>query len=81
MPTTLDLLVEYGAGFLVGWLVFQSLFITDMAGGSYTKALRSMFMPVWLSMNGVMGGMAVVMVLWMRAAPSAQTRPVRSSGS
>ncbi len=69
VSTVVGLLIEYAAGFLVGWLVFQSLFMKDMVGGSYTKALRTMFMPEWLSMNGVMAGMAVVMVLWMRAVP------------
>lgn len=80
MPMTFGLLVEYGAGFLAGWLVFQSLFMKDMAGGSYTKALRSLFMPEWLSMNGVMAGMAVVMVLCVWR-PDSETRAIRPSGS
>lgn len=71
VPMVLDLLIEYVAGFLVGWLIFQSLFMKDMVGGSYVKALRTMFMPEWLSMNGVMAGMAVLMVWWMRARPTA----------
>lgn len=71
MSMLAGLLTEYAAGFLVGWLVFQSLFMKDMVGGSYRKAIRSMFMPEWLSMNGVMAGMAVVMVLWMKRQPLA----------
>lgn len=63
---TLEIVLEYAAGFLVGWLIFQALFMKDMAGGSYLKAVRSMFMPEWISMNGVMTGMALVMVFWMR---------------
>ena len=63
----LEIVLEYMAGFLVGWLIFQALFMKDMAGGSYLKAVRSMFMPEWISMNGVMTGMALVMVFWLRA--------------
>lgn len=69
----MGLLVEYASGFLVGWLVFQALFMKDMAGGSYGRAVRSMFMPEWLSMNGVMTGMAVVMVVWMKVRSAADT--------
>ncbi len=65
------ILIEYAAGFLVGWLIFQSLFMKDMVGGAYGKAVRAMFFPEWLSMNGVMTGMAVVMVVWMHVHPSA----------
>lgn len=71
MSMLAGLLTEYAAGFLVGWLVFQSLFMKDMVGGSYWKAVRSMFMPEWVSMNGVMAGMAVVMVVWMKRQPVA----------
>ena len=63
LPMVISLLVEYAAGFLVGWLIFQALFMKDMVGGSYLKAVRTMFMPEWLSMNGVMAGMAIIMVV------------------
>ncbi len=74
----LNLTVEYLAGFLVGWLIFQALFMKDMVGGSYLKAVRSMFVPEWLSMNGVMAGMIAVMVPWIRIDPAASypSRPI-----
>ncbi len=69
----LNLFIEYGAGFLVGWVVFQSLFMKDMVGGSYLVALRKMFLAEWLSMNGVMAGMIAVMVPWIRMHPAASS--------
>ena len=71
VPMLPGLLIEYGAGFSVGWLIFQALFMKNMVGGSYKKALASMFMPEWLSMNGVMAGMALVMVVWVKWQPTA----------
>lgn len=65
LPMSVDTTSEYLFGFLFGWTVFQALFMRDMAGGSYTKALRSTFMPEWLSMNAVMAGMIPVMVILM----------------
>lgn len=35
----------------------------DMLGGSYLAAVKSTVLPEWLSMNGVMAGMVVVMVI------------------
>lgn len=67
----LNLALEYTTGFLAGWLVFQSVFMKDMVGGSYQKAVYQMFLPEWLSMNGVMAGMIAIMVPWMRVHPSA----------
>jgi Sec-independent protein secretion pathway component TatC len=60
-----DLISEYVFGFAFGLLVFQALFMKDMMGGSYGKALRHSFMPEWLSMNMVMAGMIPVTVLGM----------------
>ena len=37
----------------------------DMMGGSYLGALRTSFLPEWLSMNAMMAGMAPVMVVLM----------------
>jgi hypothetical protein len=37
-------IVEYVLGFAFGWTIFQALFMRDMAGGSYLRALRSTFM-------------------------------------
>jgi hypothetical protein len=58
-----DTIVEYAAGFGFGLLVFQALFMRDMLGGSYLAAVRSTVLPEWLSMNCVMAGMVVVMVI------------------
>ena len=58
-----ETIVEYVAGFGFGLFVFQALFMRDMLGGSYTRALRSSFYPEWVSMNCVMAGMVVVMVI------------------
>jgi hypothetical protein len=65
LPMWLDTIAEYLFGFGFGWTIFQALFMRDMAGGSYRKALRSTFMPEWLSMNAVMAGMVPTMVILM----------------
>jgi len=61
----IDLIVEYIAGFAFGLLVFQSLFMKDMMGGSYLKAVRHSLVPEWLSMNFMMAGMFPTMVVLM----------------
>ncbi len=65
LPMWLDLIIEYAAGFGFGLFIFQSLFMKQMAGGSYATALRRSFMPEWLSMNTMAGGMFFVMTLLM----------------
>lgn len=65
LPMWLDLTAEYALGFSFGLLVFQALFMRDMLGGSYRKALERSLMPEWLSMNAVMAGMAPIMVALM----------------
>ncbi len=65
LPMGIDLIVEYAAGFAFGLLIFQSLFMKDMMGGSYLRAVRHSFMPEWLSMNMMMAGMAPTMVVLM----------------
>ncbi|GAC1336752.1 MAG: hypothetical protein NVSMB29_00060 [Candidatus Dormibacteria bacterium] len=65
LPRAVDLVAEYAAGFLFGWTIFQALFMKGMAGGSYSRSLRATFLPEFLSMNGVMAGMTLVMVPWM----------------
>ena len=65
LPMWLDTISEYVFGFAFGLFVFQSLFMKDMLGGSYVKAVRRSFMPEWLSMNAVMAGMIPVMVILM----------------
>ncbi len=68
-----SIIVEYIAGFLFGWTIFQSLFMKSSMGGSYRDSLRSTFLPEFLSMNGVMAGMIAVMVTWMSKDPLAKS--------
>ena len=65
LPMWLDLIIEYVAGFAVGLFIFQALFMRGMAGGSYTKALRTTFIPEWFSMNTMAGGMFFAMTQLM----------------
>lgn len=65
LPMWLDVSAEYVFGFGFGLLIFQALFMRDMAGGSYWAALRASFIPEWLSMNAVMAGMIPTMVILM----------------
>lgn len=61
LPMWGDLLVEYTAGFLFGLLIFQSLFMRAMMGGTYLENVRRSFLPELVSMNMMMAGMAPVM--------------------
>ncbi len=65
-----DIAVEYVLGFAFGLLIFQALFMRDMAGGSYMQALKISFLPEFLSMNCLMGGMVPVMTLAMMHTPN-----------
>ena len=65
LPMWLDLLIEYVCGFAFGLLIFQSLFMKDMLGGSYLQAVRHSLLPEWLSMNTMMAGMFPTMVVLM----------------
>jgi hypothetical protein len=65
LPMWQDVIAEYVFGFAFGLLIFQALFMRDMAGGSYARALRMSFIPEWLSMNAVMAGMIPTMVVLM----------------
>ncbi|TAA08942.1 DUF4396 domain-containing protein [Pseudoxanthomonas winnipegensis] len=65
LPMWVDLIIEYAAGFLFGLLIFQSLFMRKMMGGSYVENVRKSFMPEFISMNAMMAGMAPVMVILM----------------
>jgi CheY-like chemotaxis protein len=40
-----EMILEYIVGFAFGWTIFQALFMRDMAGGSYSRALVSTFVP------------------------------------
>lgn len=68
LPMGIDFITEYFFGFLFGLLIFQALFMRDMLGGSYAKAVKSSFMPEWLSMNMVMAGMIPTMAVLMMGA-------------
>jgi FtsP/CotA-like multicopper oxidase with cupredoxin domain len=65
LPMWIDFIVEYIAGFTFGLFVFQSLFMKDMLGGSYLHAVRSTFVPEWLSMNMMAAGMFPTMAFLM----------------
>ena len=65
LPMWIDFIVEYAAGFAFGLLIFQSLFMRDMLGGSYLGAVRKTFVPEWLSMNMMAAGMFPTMALLM----------------
>lgn len=65
LPMWFDMTAEYIFGFAFGLFIFQSLFMRNMMGGSYLGALRSSFIPEWLSMNAMMAGMFPVMVTFM----------------
>lgn len=55
LPLLAEIALEYVLGFAFGWAIFQALFMRDMAGGSYRRALQSTFIPELLSMNCLMG--------------------------
>ncbi len=76
LPMNAELAVEYATGFLFGLFVFQALFMKDMLGGSYFKAVRKTIYAEWVSMNCVMAGMIPVMMLFMSRDPRA-TEPAR----
>lgn len=71
LPRLADLALEYALGFGFGWTIFQALFMRSMAGGSYSRSLRSTFMSELLSMNCLMGGMIVVSTLAWKGVPEA----------
>jgi hypothetical protein len=64
-PMWIDLIVEYVSGFVLGLLVFQSLFMRSMMGGTYGENVKRTFLPELLSMNTMMAGMAPVMIFLM----------------
>jgi hypothetical protein len=70
-----DIALEYGLGFGFGWTIFQSLFMRDMAGGSYRRSLASTFIPEFLSMNFLMAGMMPIASLG-RAAVGGKSSPL-----
>ena len=71
-PNGIDLILEYTAAFLFGWMVFQALFMKSMLGGNYVVALRGTFFAEFVSMNMVMVGMIPTMVILMHAMPESR---------
>lgn len=69
LTKVVDISLEYFLGFGFGWSIFQALFMRDMAGGSYPRALSNTFFPELLSMNCLMAGMVPVMTLAMKRVP------------
>jgi hypothetical protein len=63
--------LEYVLGFAFGWTIFQALFMRDMAGGSYRRALTSTFISELLSMNLLMAGMVPTVMALRAHIPSA----------
>src|SRR6266851_1387409 len=66
-----EVVVEYILGFAFGWTIFQALFMRDMAGGSYRRALTSTFVSELLSMNLLMAGMVPTVMALKARIPSA----------
>ena len=64
-----DVPIEYFLGFLFGWAIFQSLFMRDMAGGSYRRSLASTFIPELLSMNLLMTAMIPISTISLANLP------------
>ncbi len=69
LPNGWDLVTEYLAGFVVGLLIFQALFMRDMYDGRYWRAVRGVFFAETVSMNMLMTGMFAVMLILMSAIP------------
>jgi hypothetical protein len=66
-----EVALEYLLGFAFGWMIFQALFMRDMMGGSYPRALASTFMAELLSMNLLMAGMVPTVMALRTRIPSA----------
>ena len=71
LPLLAEIALEYVLGFAFGWMIFQALFMRDMAGGSYLRSMKNTFISELLSMNCLMGGMIAVSVLAWRGVPEA----------
>ena len=65
LPMWLDLIVEYATGFGFGLFIFQSLFMKNVMGGTYWENVWRSFLPEFISMNMMMGGMGFLMCFLM----------------
>ena len=70
-PSITEVIVAYVLGFGFGWTVFQALFMRDIVGGSYPRALKNTFAPELLSMNLLMTGMLPTVMTLRRYVVSA----------
>lgn len=75
LPMIVDFAIEYVAGFAFGLLIFQALFMKDMMGGSYARAVRESLMPEWLSMGFMMALMFPVMTAAMMGSDMRAMEP------
>ncbi len=66
-----EVILEYVLGFGFGWTIFQALFMRDMAGGTYRRALAGTFTSELLSMNLLMAGMIPTMMILKRHVAAA----------
>ena len=66
-----EAILEYVLGFAFGWTIFQALFMRDMAGGTYRRALTSTFVAELLSMNLLMAGMVPTVMILRKHVESA----------
>ena len=71
LPAALDITMEYVLGFGFGLGIFQALFMRDMVGGSYPRALARSFLPELTSMNCLMAGMIPVAMILKSRIPGA----------
>lgn len=71
LPNGIDLIIEYTTAFIIGWLVFQALFMRSMFGGKYKDAAAHTFFAETVSMNMVMVGMIPTMIILMHILPDA----------
>lgn len=71
LPMSLEVTIEYAAGFAVGLFVFQALCMMPSANGSYWRTVKSTLLAQILSMNVLMAGMIPVMVILMSRDMSA----------
>jgi hypothetical protein len=71
LPMSLEVVVEYVAGFSVGLLVFQALCMMPSLNGSYWRTVKSTLLAESISMNALMAGMIPVMVILMTRDMSA----------
>src|SRR6202163_4887733 len=78
LPMWIDFIVEYIAGFSFGLLIFQSLFMKSMMGGTYWESVRKSFIPEFISMNFMMAAMGPVMSFLMMSRDMRAMEPGQS---